>query len=266
MKYRAKDQLTTSDTITPEGCISENEWYHYINSCPFFQTYNDGKTGEYETLLYPFFRRFFFELLQDKPMSYNDKVVQLNEYLVNTKNVKSKMVLNKCLKHLSNFYYLFHPCKKYKVILPYFPYKLKFITGCTEAIIQTKSGIRMCNYDFTTDAITGESLNYNGFKLQLAARAFENYSNIKPTSLVCVYTYSKTPVYYSYNSDEKLEDMNLNLNNATRRYGTHCAYCMMRNCTPLIDRFDLYGWKDSDSIWNRKAKLLRMKKYKYYVT
>lgn len=265
-KFKKNEQsITTTETISNDNCITEKDLFYLINSCPFFQTYNDGEVGLYEGLLSDFLRRFFLNLQTEQyVVSYTETLVKLNDYLINVKNVRNKKVIRSCIVYFNNFYYLFHISKKYKVILPYFPYRLKHIIGCSDAIIETKAGIRMCIFDYNADAVNGESLNYNGFRLQLAARAFYNYTGIQPSSLVCCYLYSKTAVYYSYKHDEEYENILLNPSDCIRKYGSHCAYCMNRNCTPLIDRYDLYGWKHVEGIWNNKTKLFRMKKYRNY--
>jgi hypothetical protein len=201
---------------------------------------------ETETILLPFFRRFLKKRMK-KPQAYVTMLGELNEYLTNYKTPISPANLRTYIRYFSNFYSLLHPLKRFEVVLPYFPYKYDYLTGCSEVVIRSKAGIRIYVYDFTDGPVDGEDLNYNGFRLQLAACVYEKLTGITPTSLGCLYPGSKTVVYYTFRPDERLEEMISDKNQFIRRYGTHCAYCLQRNCTPLIDRKDRYGWRVSET-------------------
>ena len=248
-KYDLKDfrpeTLTTSKAVAKKGLITDGELYYYLNSCPFFHTYNDGRVEETETILLPFFRRFLKKRM-DKPVAYKDALGALNEYLTNSKYTVLPKDLKKYLRYFTNLYSLLHPLKRFEILMPYFPYKFNYISGCSEVIIKSKAGIRMYVYDFTDEAIDGEGLNYNGFRLQLAARVFKLKTGLTPTSLACIYPATRTTTYYTYKDDEKFESMTVESDQFVRRYGLHCAYCLQRDCSPLIDRDDKYGWKYSE--------------------
>lgn len=250
-KYNLKDfrpeTLTTSRAVAKEGLITDGELYYHLNSCPFFHTYNDGEVEETETILLPFFRRFLRERVGGKSVSYIASLGALNEYLTNYKNTILPKNIKKYIRYFTNFFYLLHPSKRFDVIVPYFPYRFNYLTGCTEVVIKTRSGIRMYTYDFTDGGVDAERLNYQGFLLQLGGRVFKQLTGLTPTSLACIYPGSKTVIYYSYNDKENLENRIIEEKDYTRRYGTHCAYCLQKNCSPLIDRNDRFGWKYSEN-------------------
>lgn len=152
-------------------------------------------------------------------------------------------IYKKLERYFTNYYALFHPSKKFKVITPFFPYKHDAIMGCSEVVMETKSGVRIYTYNFSDTGVGPEELNYHGFKLQLAARIFHIKTGIEAGSMACVYPASKTAVYYTYNPEEKLEEFIKTPPTPVRRYGSHCSICMQRFCVPLIDRTDKYGWK-----------------------
>lgn len=249
-KYDLKDfrpeTLTTSKAVAKKGFITDSELYYYLNSCPFFHSYNDGEVGETETLLLPFFRRFLKNRSYGRPMSYIVTTGEFNEYLARNKNNILPKDLKKYLRYFANFYELLHPSKRFEILLPYFPYKYDYITGCAEVVIRTRAGVRIYVYDFSEEPIDGENLNFNGFRLQLAGRVFKNLTGFTPTSLACIYPGTKTVVYYTYKDDELLEQMILDKKNMVRKYGEHCAYCLQRDCSPLIDRNDRFGWRMSE--------------------
>lgn len=237
--------LTTDKSVAKEGLITDGELYYHLNSCPFFHTYNDGRVGEAETILLPFFRRFLKNRMAG-PLSYVASTGEFNEYLTNSGHTILPKDLKRYYRFFNNFYSLLHPSKKFEILLPYFPYNHTYLTGCAEVVIKTKSGIRIYIYDFTEEAIDAEGLNYNGFRLQLAARIFDILGGVAPTSLGCIYPSSKTVVYYTYKANEELEKMITSKDQFVRRYGSHCAICLQKNCSPLIDRNDQYGWKVSE--------------------
>jgi hypothetical protein len=217
-----------------------------LNSCPFFHTYNDGRVEETETILLPFFRRFLKNRMSGN-LSYNVTLGVLNEYIGNKANSLLPNDLKKYIRYFSNFYALLHPSKKFEIILPYFPYKYNYLTGCAEVVIRTRAGYRIYVYDFTDGPVDAEDLNFNGFRLQLAGCVFQKLSGHTPTSLACLYPGSKTVVYYTFKPDERLDENIIEQKNLVRRYGTHCAYCLQRDCSPLIDRGgEKYGWRYSE--------------------
>lgn len=248
-RYDLKDfrpeTLTTSKAVAKDGLITDGELFYHLSSCPFFHTFNDGKVEEVETILLPFFRRFLKNKMSSE-FSYVTVLGELHAYLAN----KTSQILSTDLKvfnrHFSNFYSLLHPSKKFKVLLPYFPYKYDYLTGCAEVVIETKAGIRIYVYDFGESAIDAEVLNFNGFRLQLAGSIFKKLSGLTPTSLACLHTGSKTVVYYTFKDDEHLEEMITSKDQFLRRYGSHCAYCLQKDCSPLLDRSDRFGWKAKD--------------------
>ena len=246
-KYDLKDfrpqTLTTVKAVAKEGLITDGELYYHLNSCPFFHTYNDGRVDEDETNLLPFFRRFLKNRMTGA-VSYISATGDFNEYLASKKDPILPKDLKRYFRYFSNFYSLLHPSKKFEIILPYFPYKYNYISGCAEVVIKTRAGIRIYVYDFAEEAIDAEDLNYHGFRLQLAGNVFHNLTGIIPTSLACIYPGIKTVIYYTYNPLERLDTMQPT--SLTRRYGSHCAYCLQRNCSPLIDRKDDYGWRYSE--------------------
>jgi hypothetical protein len=199
---------------------------------------------ELEEILLPFFRRFLKNRMNGRTVSYVTVLGEFNEYLANRKNPILPRDIKRCIRYFTNFYSLFHPSKKFEVILPYFPYKYSYISGCAEVVVRTRSGIRLYVYNFTEGPIDAECLNYEGFRLQLSGRIFKKLTGEVPTSLACVVPCSKTVIYYSYRDDEGLEEMTPN--QMVRRYGEHCAYCLQRNCSPLIDRNDRFGWRESE--------------------
>ena len=249
LKYDLKNfrptQLTTDKTVAKSGLITDGELYYHLNSCPFFHTYNDGRVEESETILLPFFRRFLKNRMSG-PISFVTSTGEFNEYLTNSGHTILPKDLKKYYRFFNNFYSLLHPSKKFEILLPYFPYKYNYLTGCAELVIKSKAGIRLYVYDFTEEPIDAEGLNYNGFRLQLAARILDVLGGIAPTSLACLYPSSKNVVYYTYNAHEELEKMITTKDQFVRRYGSHCAYCLEKNCSPLIDSKDQYGWKLSD--------------------
>jgi len=257
-RYDLKDfrpeTLTTVNAIAKKGLITDGELFYHLNSCPYFHTYNDGGVEETEEVLLPFFRRFLKNRISINSMSYTMHANNLTRYLtrLNTKQAQ----LKKYIRYFTNFYELLHPSKKFEIILPYFPYKHGYISGCAEMIIRTKAGIRIYVYDFTDASVDAENLNFHGFRLQLAGNIFERKTGIIPTSLACIYPGSKNITYYTYNPNEKIDQIEIQESQFIRRYGTHCAYCLQKNCSPMIDRRDKYGWKisETDSIlkWRNK--------------
>lgn len=169
----------------------------------------------------------------------------LNKYFSSYKGDPEKFteLYDKCKRYYINFFNLFHPYDTYDVLFPYFPYHYgETIMGCAEAILETTRGIRLYAYDFGDDGVTSESLNKHGFKLQLAARIFHQITEREPTSMAVAYPATGWVTYYSYNPDEKVEEMVGNSNALIRRYGSHCAVCKVIGCKPLIDRDNKYGW------------------------
>jgi hypothetical protein len=239
------ETLTTSKAVAREGLITDGELYYHLNSCPFFHTYNDGRVEETETILLPFFRRFLKDRML-KPLYYKNLLGALNEYLASYKDPILPKDLKKYIRYFTNFYSLLHPTKRFEILLPYFPYQHTYLTGCAELVIRTRAGVRIYVYDFTDGPIDAEDLNFNGFRLQLAGNIFQKLSGETPTSLACLYPGTKTVVYYTFKSDERLDEMIIQKEHSIRRYGTHCAYCLQRDCSPLIDRKDKYGWKHSE--------------------
>jgi hypothetical protein len=248
-RYDLKDfrpsTLTTVNSVAKAGLITDGELFQHLNSCPFFHTYNDGEVGETEKVMLPFFRRFL-KVRNNGNKSYMTWLGELNDYLLRREDPVLPVDLKKYIRYFTNLYTLLHPSKKFEVVLPYFPYRYSYLTGCAEAIIKTKSGIRIYVYEFEDKDIDHEKLNFDGFRLQLAARIFHVKSGIAPTSLACIWPGSKAVVYYTYNENEKLENMIVEKKDFVRRYGSQCAYCLQRDCTPLIDRTDRYGWRVSE--------------------
>ena len=179
-------------------------------------------------------------------ISYVTAIGEFNDYLTHCKHTILPKDIKKYLRYFSNFYALLFPTKKFDILLPYFPYKYSYLEGCAELVIRSKAGVRIYVYDFSDEAIDAEDLNYNGFRLQLSGCVFKKLTGIIPTSLACLYPGSKTVLYYTYTDAEKLDEMIVEKNQFVRRYGSHCAYCLQKNCSPLIDRSDRYGWRISE--------------------
>jgi len=199
--------------------------------------------GSVEQILLPFFRFFQWKRMSNKgPISFSVWVKLFNERLSAFK--LSAKDIKKYERYLINYYSLFHPSKKYQVILPYYPYKVNGIQGCSEVIINSRGTIRIYTYSLEDVGVGPEDLNYYGFKLQCAGRAFHTQTGQKPGSLACVYPANKTVTYYTYNEDEKIDEfLKGEKKMPIRRYGTHCSYCMQKACAPLIDRSDRFGWR-----------------------
>jgi hypothetical protein len=249
-KYNLSDfrpeTLTTSFSEPKEGYITDRELFFYLNSCPFFHTYNDGRVGELETILLPFFRRFL--KVRHRSRSFKTWLLLFVDYLKKRNIQAGENQYKKLVQTITNFYSLMHPSKKFDVLLPYFPYRWEYISGCVEGVVRTQSGIRIYTYDFSDNDLNVEGMNFNGFRLQLAARVFFRLTGLQPTSMGCIYPVFKAVTYYTYNPQENLEEMADNPNlPLSRKYGSYCAYCLQRNCTPLIDRQDKFGWRVSET-------------------
>lgn len=238
-----KTILTTSSKVDKEGYISDEDLYYYLSSCPFFQTYQDEEVGRVETILLPFFRYYQWRRLTGRPnTSFSWWMKKFNTRLSKF-TMRDTKEHKKLERYLINYYALFHPSKAYDVILPYYPYRHGGIRGCAEVLIKSKDMYRIYCYNFTDEGVGPEDLNYYGFKLQCAARVFYLQTGLEVGSLACVYPASKAVVYYTYNPNENIETL-IDENRAlVRRYGSHCAVCTQKGCTPLIDKSDRYGWR-----------------------
>lgn len=224
--------------------ISEEDLFHYLAGCPFFETYRDEETDKMEKILTSFFRNYQMRRMTERPVRYQEWLNIFNKYLIAAKLEPHDMkrLYPKCRRYFTNFYALFHPSKKYKVLFPYFPYIYKPIKGCSEVVLESSNGVRLYCYDYSDQGVGPEELNRYGFRLQTAARIFHLQTGKEPSSMAVAFPSSKTVVYYTYNPEEKIEEMVGQVNTMVRRYGSYCADCTQQACKPLIDRTDRYGW------------------------
>lgn len=213
--------------------------------CPFYQVERDGSTEKIESVLLPFFRSYQLIRLQGKSRDYNHVLRAFNKYLQH--RIKYELPeYQTYIKHLTNFHALFHPSKVYDTLLPYFPYRHDVLMGCSEAIIRRKEGIRVYCYSFQSTELTAFDMDYYGFKLQLASRVFHIKTGLQPSSMALVLTNNRHIVYYTYNPEEKIEEMIHKPRIQLRKYGSYCSSCMRSECRPLIDTTDHFGWRQSE--------------------
>lgn len=250
--------ITTGITVT-KNRISDEELFYHVSSCPFFSTPRDGELEDPEGVLLPLFRYFHYRGMTKTHKSFSNYVGILNKYLIS--GVEKGMNFQegyseKLTRYFTNFYSLFHPRKRFVIILPFFPYRYRYLMGCTEVIVKTTSGIRIYAYNFADRKPTDRDLNYYGFKLQLAARVFHLKTGIDVTSMGMIMPANRVSIYYAYNPNEKLEEhletIKDNPSLFIRRYGDHCYECIHHDCRPIIDDDDKLGWGLMNSKFKHK--------------
>jgi len=243
-KQLVNKYYTTSSRV---GCgtsskLKDFELYRKVNGCPFFNTYEDASVSEIENAVLPFFRYYHLKRMSGIPFQFTIMLDAFNKRVYDLYQGKGAAFYSRCTKCFLNFYSLFHPAKKYRVIVPYYPYNINDIYGCSECILDTPHGIRLYSYNFSEDGIDSDDLDERGFRLQLAARAYHVDTGIKPTSMGVVYPFNKDVIYYNYKRSEKLEEFKGKELHRVRKYGSYCSACTERHCSPLIDSEDKYGW------------------------
>ena len=225
--------------------LTDHEVFNHLCGCPFFKRRHgtENTMDKKIEVLYPLFRKYHL-LSMDKRPTFKNSFRWFQNRLIE-QGVLDATLYKSYERLFINFLQVFRKDSGIKVVLPYYPYRFHNIVGCAEVILKNPVGIHICDYDLSSYGIDGENMNHNGFRLQLAGRAFHTETGIEPATLSCIYLASKTITYFTYLPQEKIEGVTPNKEGMFRHYGIYCSDCEQRNCRPLIDNEEKYGWRKS---------------------